>query len=378
MSSFDLTKNWIISSGLVINNQQNENLGGVHSFYDEKDKQYGFLYPEITGYFISALRFLHSTDENPNYISLAKNSADWLMTLEKTHGGIIQGVNKNSTEKLVYSFDTGICATGILDCYYLTKNEKYLKFALKLTDWISNEALTKVGILHPVKDLSTNNFFEDSKLWYKQFGCLHLKTAIPFFKLYQITKDESKLDIAKTILENYYLFKNKDGIISLHQNSSLIHLHSLCYALEGLIYGYHVTNDEKYLNYCESALKWCNSHLEDDGSIQLWFNSSFTNAKTSYHIAQLIRLMILFNKIKQKDIFQKSIESLFNFMSSLHITNGSEKIKGGFYEEFYKSFMGWKKRNKVNSWGTLFALQAIYMKENYEKISFHDFTDYLY
>ena len=176
----------------------------------------------------------------------------------------------------------------------------------------------------------------------------------------------------------YNLFKNDDGSISLHQDNSIIHLHSLCYALEGLIYGYYVTNDENYLNYCENALNWFNSQIEDDGGIELWFNSSFTHAKTSYHIAQVIRLMILFNKIKQTDVFQKSITSLFNFMFSLHIINGDKRIKGGFYEEFYKSLFGWKKRSRVNSWGTLFALQAIYMNDNFEKISFKEIIDYLY
>ena len=378
MSAFNLTKNWILSSGLVIRDKSNENFGGVHSFYDEKIKQYGFLYPEITGYFTSALRFLYSVDKDPTYLLLAKNSADWLINLENIYGGIIQGINTNNNEKFAYSFDTGICATGILDCYLLTRDEKYLKFGQKLTDWILQEALTENGLMLPVKDLSTDNFFEDSKLWYKQSGCLHLKTAIPFLKLYQITKDESKLRIAKNILETYKIFKNNDGSISLHQGNSIIHLHSLCYALEGLIYGYYVTNDENYLNYCENALNWCNSQIEDDGGIELWFNSSFTRAKTSYHIAQVIRLMILFNKIKQKDVFEKSITSLFNFMFSLHITDGDERIKGGFYEEFYKSLFGWKKRFKVNSWGTLFALQAIYMNENSEKISFKEIIDYLY
>ena len=300
MSAFNLTKNWILSSGLVIRDKSNENFGGVHSFYDEKIKQYGFLYPEITGYFTSALRFLYYVDKDPTYLSLAKNSADWLINLENIYGGIIQGINTHNNDKFVYSFDTGICATGILDCYLLTQDEKYLKFGQKLTDWISNEALTKNGLLLPVKDLTNSNFFEDSKLWYKQSGCLHLKTAIPFLKLYQITKDESKLRIARDILETYNIFKNNDGSISLHQDSSIIHLHSLCYALVGLIYGYYITNDENYLNYCENALNWCNSQIEDDGGLQLWFNSSFNPTKTSYHIAQVIRLMILYNKIKQR------------------------------------------------------------------------------
>lgn len=379
MSTFNLTKNWILSSGLVVTNSNDENLGGVHSFYDEKKDEYGFLYPEITGYFTSALRFLHSIDNNSQYIVLAKNSSDWLMNIEQKFGGIIQGINKdNSIEKLVYSFDTGICATGILDCYQLTHEEKYLKFAQKLADWISDEALQDNGFIQAGKELNTNNFFEEKKLWYKQSGCFHLKTAIPFLKLYEITNDESKLSIAKKILQQYTSYKNNDGSISLHANNLIIHIHSLCYALEGLLYGYHVTKDETYLKNCELALNWCKLKIEKDGVIHLWFNSSYQQVKTSYHVAQLVRLMILYDKAKEKEIFRKTVESLFKFMMNLQNTDGSGKIKGGFYEEFYKSLFGWKKRYRVNSWASLFALQAIHWKENYETLSFQESISYLF
>lgn len=368
-----------MSSGLVETNPNNENFGGVHSFYDEKKKEYGFLYPEITGYFSSTLRFLHSVDTNQQYIVLSKNSSDWLMKIEQKFGGIIQGINKNnSTEKFVYSFDTGVCATGILDCYQLSNEEKYLKFAKKLTNWISDEALQDDNVLRALKDLNLNNFIEEKKLWYKQSGCFHLKTAIPFLKLYEITKDKSALSIGKKILQQYDLYKNHDGSISLHVNSSTIHLHSLCYALEGLLYGYFVTKDKTYLENCGRALNWCKSKIEKDGGIHLWVNSSYQQVKTSYHVAQLIRLMILYDKAMKKEIFRDTVESLFKFLLNLQNSTNSKKTQGGFYEEFYKSLFGWKKRYRITSWASFFALQAIYWKENYETLSFDKSISYLF
>ena len=68
----------------------------------------------------------------------------------------------------------------------------------------------------------------------------------------------------------------------------------------------------------------------------------------------------------------------FNFLKKLHIVNGSQKILGGFYEEFYKSFLKWKMRYNVNSWGTLFALQSIHFKENYDSLSFDKSIEYLF
>jgi len=379
LTDFEITKNWILSSGLVVSDSNNENLGGVYSYYDEKQNNYGFLYPEITGYFLSTLRFLNSIESNSEYFELSKISTDWLMSLDQKYGGIIQGIyQKDSERKLVYSFDIGICTTGIIDCYKLTKETKYLNFAQKLLCWISNDALQKNGLIQPVKDLESDKFFEEKKYWYKQSGCLHLKTAISFFKMYQLTKNESDLIVGKKILDQFRLFQNNNGSLSLHQNDSVIHIHSLCYALEGLIFGYYITKDENYLKVCEDALKWCSSKIEDDGSIQLWFNSSYPSAKTSYHVAQLIRLMILFDKATENTIFYTDVQKLFGFMKKLHVVNGPQKAIGGFYEEFYKSALGWKMRHNVNSWGTLFALQSIQFKENYDKISFDTSIEYLF
>ena len=55
-NSYEKIRNWLLSSGLFVSDVGDKNCGGVHSFYDEKSKQYSFLYPEITGYVISTLR----------------------------------------------------------------------------------------------------------------------------------------------------------------------------------------------------------------------------------------------------------------------------------------------------------------------------------
>jgi len=78
---FENVKNWILNSGLVITNEQNENSGGVHSFFDHNNQKYGFLYPEITGYSVSAFCFLHQIENEEKYVKLAKTSSDWLIGL---------------------------------------------------------------------------------------------------------------------------------------------------------------------------------------------------------------------------------------------------------------------------------------------------------
>jgi len=118
--------------------------------------------------------------------------------------------------------------------------------------------------------------------------------------------------------------------------------------------------------------------IQDDGSSYLWFNSNYQQAKTSYHTAQLIRLMILVDKIREDQRYKKHIEKLISFLRTMQVDSDNDKINGGFYEEFYKSIFGWKKRQKLNSWGSMFAIQAISWKQNFEKNTLDSMIELLY
>jgi rhamnogalacturonyl hydrolase YesR len=151
----------------------------------------------------------------------------------------------------------------------------------------------------------------------------------------------------------------------------------MSYALEGLLYIFSVTKNEEYLQSIEKALDWCANQIGDDGSIGLWFNSKY-KSKAVYPIAQIIRLMILLDKFHNNDKYIKNVLKLHSFMISLQANDSNQKVNGGFYEEFYKSMFSWKKREKLNSWGSLFAIQALYWFENYGKINFDESISNLY
>jgi len=377
-TSYENVKNWILNSGLVITDPKNENYGAVHSFYDQNNDKYGFLYPEITGYNLSALCFLHQVQKKDSFIKMAKASANWIIGIYEKYGAIIQGLDDDneSRKKLSYSFDTAICAKGLLDCFRLTQDEHYLKFSKNLVQWVKR-ALTDEGKILPYLQLKSNEFVESNEVWYKKWGCFHIKTSLPFIQLYQITKDHSYLDSANKICNTFSKFQNEDGSFSLNENVQTINLHTMSYALEGLLFNFSITKNEKYLQSVEKALDWSSNQIEEDGSISLWFNSKY-KSKAIYPIAQIIRLMILIDKFKNNNKFLKNILKLRSFMTSLQVNDRNQKINGGFYEEYYKTLFGWKKRKKLNSWGSLFAIQALYWYDNFEKINFEDSISNLY
>jgi rhamnogalacturonyl hydrolase YesR len=372
-----MTKNWLIDSGIFVSESSDPNFGGVHSFYDEKNKEFAFLYPEITGYYASTMRFLYEHEKNEKYVNFAKASCNWLINLYEKYDGIIQGISPQGiAKKYVYSFDTAICSKGLLDCYMISKDNKFLEYAQKLNNWILSDTIENDGIVKPVKNLETNKFEIDNKVWYKKPGCLHIKLTIPLLQLYKITNDEDSLNAAKKIANSITHFQQSDGSILLHKNNTVINLHTLLYALEGLVHAYNVTKDKNYLNSCKRAINWCEHQIQSDGSIDLWFNSRY-HSKSSYPIAQLIRLKILIAKLEHKNLDQ-TIEKLQSFLLSLQAQNIDKHVNGGFYEEFGKSIFGWKKTLKVNSWASMFSMQALFWFEHFSEINFEKEIELLY
>jgi hypothetical protein len=137
-----------------------------------------------------------------------------------------------------------------------------------------------------------------------------------------------------------------------------------------------ITKNENYISKCKQAITWCDQKIQNDGSIDLWSNSKY-HSKSSYPIAQLIRLKIFLAKLDGSSL-DETIKKLESFLLSLQAHDGDKKINGGFYEEFHKSVFGWKKTLKVNSWASMFSLQALYWLENFSTIDLNEEYELLY
>ncbi len=376
-SSFEKVKLWLFSSDLVLQDKNDENCGGVHSYYDVEKKEYGFLYPEITGYFLSTIRFIYNFDKNPKYLALAKSSANWLIQIYKKYGGIIMGLDSDkSKQKLAFSFDTAICAKGLLDYFVLTQEKTYLEYGTVLIKWLLN-AISDDGFVAPYKNIEKNQFEESDEVWYKKKGCLHIKTVMPLLQLYQISQDNDLLDIASRVCNTFVRYQNEDGSFSIHEKNKTVNLHTQCYAMEGLLYAYSITKNDRYLKSCEKATDWSSEKIQKDGGINLWFNSRY-ESKASYSIAQLIRLMILIDSLRSQKIHTKDVSKLHSFLLTMQISNSDQRTNGGFVEEYYKTIFGWRKKQKINSWGSMFALQAIKWYELYNDLEFNSSIEYIY
>ena len=373
MEQYEKVKTWLVSSDLCILDKENPNIGAVHSYYDTRNKEYSFLYPEITGYYISTLKFLHAQEKSEKYVEIANLCGSWLMNIHEKYGGIVMGVGPESRMiDQIFSFDTSICAKGFLDLYEMTDNIKYREFAKKLIDWLVTKCIEEDGTVRPVMDRKSGKFVETS-MWYAQKGCFGIKLCMPLLQF----GDSQFNKVAVKISDTYKKFQNSDGSFALHAGNKSINLHSHSYTLEGLIYAYAKLKDPAYLESCRKGLDWVVNQMNEDGSVYLWTNFNY-KSKAAYPIAQLIRLMVLVDRIDNSSKYFVSAKQLTGFLLTLQATEEDPKMKGGFYEEFHKSIVGWKKQHRINSWTSMFALQALDWIENHDKISFENAIKYLY
>lgn len=371
-------KNWLLDSGLYVSQKHDENYGGVHSFYDIKNQKFGFLYPEITGYYISTMRFLYTHEKKEQYLQHAKASADWLIKIYKKYSDVVQGISYDpSQQKLAYSFDISICAKGLMDYYLLSKDELYLTNAKEMMQPIIDDALDDDGTIKPFRHIDSKKFEESHDVWYKQKGCFHIKNAMTFCQFYKILNERIFLKYAEKICNSYSIYQKTDGSISMHRNGKTINLHTLCYALEGLLFTYSINKNDDYLQSCIKAVNWCKDRIQNDGSIELWFDAKH-RAKASYPIAQLLRIILLLAQLGKTTEYQDATNLLYRFLLTYQSKHEKNQQKGAFYEEIYKTILGWKMRQRLNSWGSMFALQALYWYDNFDKIRFDEEIDLLY
>jgi|SRR3989344_3049852 len=364
--NIDLAKNWLINSG--IQNLEGEHKGAFNSWFDINTKKYPYAYSEITGYGITTLLFMYQLNKENVFLERAKMAADWIMN-KATHksGGILTRYFYEETEFMgsfeneeIFLFDCGMVLNGMVSLYDTTKDKKYLIFCKRLADFILNKQKPDGGF-YAVYNGKNNSLIDNGEKWSTQSGALHNKLAIGLLKLHQITKEEKYKESAINACENNKKFFKNDGrVVNFSKTgNSLFHPH--CYAIEGLYAAGNYLNNKEYLELAKKATKYLFTIQKENGGIpQMFKDGKLVEFERSDILGQTLRAGILFSIEKIK--LEKLKNRLFEFQ------NLEGEQKGGFKYGFDDSG---KKYDHLNSWCTMFALQAMILLEN--KVNFDGF-----
>ena len=349
---------WLLESG--IQNASGEHSGGFNGWYDLDKKTYPFVYSEITGYGITTLLFLNSLKQNPLFVKRAEAAAGWITSKALHTCGGARARAYNTEPDHMYSFesnmllifDNGMILPGLVGLYNATKNRRYLEAAVRIGNFLISMQKPD-GFFYAAYDATNDKRIDSQEKWSSQSGSYHAKLSIGLLDLYNATKDdkyrESVLKICKASLD-----LQKNGRFITQRSEESTHMHPHCYSAEGLLYAGTVLGEDSFILSAKNAVEWALGTQTAEGGVPCKFvDGKFIVHERSDTLAQVLRLAIYMadaGLISHDERIEKLENRLLQFQKT------SMPHAGGF---FYGTELDGTRRNHINSWCSMFALQAL-------------------
>lgn len=353
-----IARRWILESGIqapkgMIDMNGQDMFGAFRSWYDLDKQEFSYIYTEISGYALTALLYLFEKNNIGAYLERAKMAGDWLLGTQAETGAFKTAYYtfEDSVKKpeAFVSFDIGMVCNGLANLYRGTNEEKYLFGARRAGDWLVAQQ-REDGSLPAQVNINDSSVKDASDTWSTQSGSYHGKAAIGLLNLFDIIKNEKYLNSAKALLEYALGYQRENGQFLTYGKLMGTHLHPHTYTAEGLYVAGIYLNDKIYLEASKRAVEWSIGVVKDALAPRFVHNDEYNYNERVDVLAQVLRLAILFNLDSAKG--KLMLEKIISYQYSGKVAGQN----GGFL--FGKSSIG-EKINHVNSWVTMFALQAM-------------------
>jgi len=374
-NSILLTKKWLLSSGIQNIGKEQKANGGFNSWYDVDKKNYCYIYSEITGYGISTLLFLDKYLKDNLFLHRAEAAADWIINIAMHKSGGVktryylykaEGQEKYSFDsEILYTFDTGMVLNGMVNLFKVVKDKKYLDACVNMADFLMDKMLKDDNSFYAYLDTKQDSLVDVEDKWSTQSGSYHAKLAIGFVDLYYAANDEKYKEVAIKICEHALAFQTEEGRFVTSRDTGNTHIHPHCYSAEGLFYTGVKFGVSKYVESAKKAILWVlDNQLESGGVSPLYVKSEnkFVENERTDTLAQVLRLGSLLIKYGFLDIkYIDALEKLKNRLLQFQEKDGLQA--GGFKYGFEENG---KKLDHLNSWCTMFVIQALLL---YDRIN---------
>ncbi len=367
-SPFDSAAGWILNSGIQNITSDASKNGSFNSWYDLDSGAYPFMYSEITGYGITTLLYLHDITGKKVFLERAKLAGDWLLG-QALHdcGGLIAKIYHDGTvDGRVFSFDNGMALYGLANLARVSGIDAYADGAETIGQFLLS-AQKSNGEMNAIFDTSESIFVNRMDKWSTQPGGYHAKVALGLIDASNALGKTKYMVSAERLCDASMAFQEESGRFVSDGNT---HLHPHSYACEGLFYASHSLKRPDFLRRAETGVRWVLGLQMGDGGLPTLFSPKGVdeNQRTDI-LGQVTRLGVLMLQEGRLPEHKASVDSLFRRLMLSQNTAGQQA--GGFYFGHENA----KRVNHVNSWCSMFGLQAIrfhdeYLKKNKVKIDY--------
>ncbi len=402
---------WLSESDILNKDKAIASYGGVNNGYLWKERKYQYVYNEITGYSINAFLGISNFLKDERYLENSKDAADYLIKQQSTDpdsfdfGGISHSLMLPDLNVInnYYSFDNAVILHGMANLYKYSNDEKYKNACIRIADFLLRLQKGN-GSFYSYYD-SNNNITEHP---YDEFfydnGCLHVKNAIGLMCMKEVLDKQNYFDAAVRLCRWGELLMGRDGLFWANPNKKYVFTHAHCYATEGYLWAYHLSQDDEYLAIALRAGNALINLQNSDGSLfriyknkismrrwlgnkyrmsfNLWRSERKKPWKTVDATAQSARIWSLLYCVTSDKKYLDAAKKAVNFILKNQVKNNEDpNMFGGFYYQICDN--NCKSDNILSSgmytWCTQFSLSAMIMvKLAEERKTFKTIIDYLF
>lgn len=365
-NSIDESMDWLLYSGIQNIGSDAGQYGGFNSWFDLDWKNYKYVYSEITGYGATVLSFLYKRTGKKIFLERAISAADWLIgNALHPSGGILtryyleadKEADKYSFDSgIIYAFDTGMALFGVASVYKLTKEKRFLDAAIKMGNFLMDKLQRGDGSFFAYYDNKKERMVSEFSKWSTQSGSFHTKLAMGLIALSEISFDEKYKKSAEAVCGASLNFQESDGRFVSCFDTGSTHLHPHLYSCEGLLFAGIKLNNPAYISAACKGVFWALENAWRSQQVNyIYIGGKFNDCERVDALSQLLRLSSYFLQNGLLDFSRGiNIGSLADHLLDYQKISGDHR--GGFY--FGHQDDG-KKINHINSWCTMFAVQAL-------------------
>lgn len=372
---------WLLGSGIQSRARKAREAGGVAAWYEIAQRRYPFLYSEITGYMITTLMFLYRYRPDRAWLKSAEAAADWLVGHAFHPSGGVRTryylVRHYTTPNYsfhagrLYAFDTAMVGYALIQLYKVQPKVRYWGCITRMHDFLLNHLYSKNSIPYAYLDPESGRGGEDPDKWSDQVGAFHAKIALFHIDFYRMTGHPRHRLEAIRLLDAVLAMQEKNGCFITSRKDQSTHLHPHLYALEGLFYGAYFLRERRYLQAVLKGMRWTKQAISESGSVSAIYeplatkrgNSGFAHHDRSDIVAQVLRLGSLLEGLDEGRgmVGRFTLRKLRDHLLMFQLSEDGPQ-NGGF---LYGADTDGRLRIHLNAWSSMFALQAIWMYDEF-------------
>lgn len=360
---------WLLESGIQNVTGCPTRIGGFNSWYDLDRGRFSFVYSEITGYALSALSDLFAREPRAEFLERAELGARWLRD-HALHpcGGVKtrcyydeDGDDQYSFDReLIYAFDNGMVVAGLVHLHLAGGETRHLELAARMARFLLDRLATEEGAFLPIFDPTAGRGHARPDKWSTRSGPYHAKLALGLTLLAETTGEEAferaALDVCRWAMQR----QDARGAFPNDPRSRVTHLHAHLYACEGILWLGVRRRLEELVEAAERGVRFALSpalRAEDGGIVsEVTAAGERNEAQRCDVLAQALRLGCILAACGRLDGGEQ------DRLSELHARLATYQLReaGPHYGGFlYGADLDGRPKRHVNSWCTMFALQAI-------------------